>query len=722
MRRYALVIAAVLQAMAAHAGGTRSWELSTYGDFLGGTFTKVALDRDGILEVAPSLEALHESDQAVVWSIARDKDGTVYYGTGHQGGVFRVRPGEEGALLWKAPEIEVFALAVGPGGDLYAGTSPGGKVYRISAEGESTEFFDPGEKYIWSLVFDPQGRLIVGTGDAGKIYRVTPDGQGEPWFDSGQRHVISLAVDGDGAVLAGTDPEGILYRLKDDGAAFALHDSDLPEIRSVIVTADGTIYFAAMGGGMDRLLQTIPAQQVAAQAQVASGAQATVQVSAPQASSTVTYSQPQVVYSGERSTLMRLVDGKAVERIWSSNEENILGLTARARELPGVLFATDREGRVYRTGPNRQISLVSQTGKAQMTSMLLDSDGILIGAAHGGSLFRLSPEPADEGVFKTAPHNTNGVSQWGRLSWVGEAPSGSTIEIRTRSGNTYRPDKSWSGWSEALPASDGSQILSPPARFLQWQATLRGAARLDSVRVHYLPQNAAPVVRSVNVVPEVPKATASAGSSSSNTASSYSITVSASGTSSAPQPAGSKAQASAPSRKLAIVWSAEDPDGDELRAELSFRGAGETSWKKIRDDLPGPRFSIESDALADGLYEFRVRVDDGKTNPEGRALSGERVSRPVLVDHTPPRLEALPDAPPGELRFAAEDAASEIRTAEYAVDAGKWHPILSDDGILDAPREEFTVRPGVLDPGEHLVVLRVRDRAGNTALAKSLVR
>ena len=65
---------------------------------------------------------------------------------------------------------------------------------------------------------------------------------------------------------------------------------------------------------------------------------------------------------------------------------------------------------------------------------------------------------------------------------------------------------------------------------------------------------------------------------------------------------------------------------------------------------------------------------------------------------------------------------SEIRAAEFAVDAGAWKPVLSDDGILDGPREEFTLRLQELEPGEHLVVLRVRDTAGNTALAKSLVR
>ena len=710
---------AVLVPLIGLAAGTRSWELSGYGDFLGGTFRNVALDRDGSLRVAPTLDAVHESDHAVVWSLARADTGDVYFGTGHQGAVMRVAPDGTGSLHWKAPEIEVFAVAVGPDGNVYAGTSPNGKVYRISADGEGAEFFDPGQKYIWSLLFDPDGRLVVGTGDSGIVYRVSSDGEGEAWFESDQRHVISLALDGIGRVLAGTDPEGILYRLDDDGA-FALFDSDLPEIRSISVAGDGAVYFAAMGGGMDRLLQAIPSQQAAVQVQASAAA---VQVGTPQVASAVTYAaQPQVVYAGERAALMRLVDGRAVEKIWTSNEENILGLVVDEGDDPGVLFATDREGRIYRTTADRRHSLLSQTGKAQMTSMLRSPEGVLVGSAHGGALYRLSPEAAPEGVFETAPRDTNGVSQWGRLSWMGEMPAGASIEISTRSGNTYRPDGSWSEWSDPLANANGSQVSSPAARFLQWRAELRGQARLDSVRVHYLPQNSAPVVKSLNVVPEAPKAASSSGSGTSESANSYSITVSASGSSSPPQSTGSAAGGSEPTRTLAIVWGAEDPDGDDLRAELSFRGEGETAWKRIDDDLKGPRHSIESDALADGRYQFRVRVDDGNSNPADRALSAERISRPVLVDRTPPRVAVLPPGPGGDLRFEAADEVSEIVAADYAVDAGKWRPVLSDDGILDALVERFTILPAGLGPGEHLVVLRVRDRAGNTALAKSLLQ
>ena len=721
MRWLAISLLATLQPGVVSAAATQSWELSTYGQFLAGTFTNIALDREGVLRVAPSLDVMHESEQAVVWSLAHSQDGTVYYGTGHQGAVFRVAPAGAGELLWKAPEIEVFALAVGADGDVYVGTSPKGKVYKVTPSGDASEFFDPGEEYIWSLVFDQDGRLIVGTGGGGKVYRVMPGGTGQVWFESGQRHVMSLALDAAGNLLVGTDPAGILFRVSSDGTAFALHDSDLPEVRAIAVGSDGAIFFAAMGGGMDRIMQAIPDQQAPIQGG-ATISQTGAPVATQRVSSVVSYAQqPQVVYAGERAALMRIVDGRTVEKLWTSNEEQLLGMSLSADEDAGVLFATDRGGRIYRTGLDRRLSLVSQTGKSQLTVLMTGSQGMLAGSAHSGALYRLNPRPAESGVYETAPRDTGAVSSWGELSWRASVPEGAGLEIRTRSGNMHRPGPGWSPWSEPLADSNGSPVSSPPARFLQWQATLRGEATLSAVRMHYLPQNSAPVVRSVNVVPETTQSDSASDSQSSDATSSYSITVSASGESSPPTPTAQQGN-SGSVRKLAIVWSAQDPDGDKLRAEVSFRGEGETAWKTIRKDLPGPKFSIDSDALADGRYEFRVRVDDGLVNPAGRSLSADRISSSVLVDQTPPSITVLPAGREGEPRFMASDAVSAIRVAEYSVDAGDWKPVLSDDGLLDARQETFTLRLEDLEPGEHLVVLRVRDRAGNTALGKSLLR
>ncbi len=709
------------------ASSAKTWELSQYSDFLSGKFTRIALEREGRLLVAPEMTTVHETDQSVIWSIVEGPGGTIYFGTGHQGAVYAVSKDGRGKQIWKAPEIEVFAMALGPDGLLYVGTSPSGKVYRLARTGDGEVFFDPGETYIWSLLFDRDGGLLVGTGDKGKVYRVDRTGNGEVWFDSKQRHVMSLALDNEGRLLAGTDPAGILYRVDSKASAFALYDSDLPEIRSVAAAQDGVIYFAAMGGGMDRVLQSVQAQ-VAAQPQVAVAgvqvASGTATVASTQASSTISYAQPIVSYGLERAAVLRLQPGQAVEKLWSSTEENILGLLLKDADGSKAIFASDRYGRMYEVDAQRRLSLVAQTDQPQITAMLSTDEGMLLGSAHGGNLFRFPTGPAKGGVFETAVHDSSGVSQWGRLTWRGSTADGSSIEIRTRSGNSHRPDDTWSSWSAPIRRPQGAVITSPAARFIQWQATLGAGSVLDSVRLTYLPQNSRPVVRSITVLPEAGDSTgaSSAKGATTDTTSSYSITVSAAGDASAPTTSTKATELGAGSQsKLAVSWKAEDPDGDDLRAELGFRGEGEAAWKTIKREIAESKFSIESDALADGRYYFRVRVDDGGVNPAGRALTDEKISYPVVIDHTPPRISLSSNDADAQVRFDAVDAISGLSAAHYAIDAGKWRPLNSDDGVIDSQQESFTITLGKLAEGEHLIAFRVRDRAGNVGLGKTLL-
>ena len=75
-------------------------------------------------------------------SLARSPDGSIYVGTGHEGKVFRVSPGQKSSLLMTAQEPDIFAMAAGPDGNFYVASSPDGKVYKVSPDGKSSVFYD----------------------------------------------------------------------------------------------------------------------------------------------------------------------------------------------------------------------------------------------------------------------------------------------------------------------------------------------------------------------------------------------------------------------------------------------------------------------------------------------------------------------------------------------------------------------------------------------------
>ena len=742
---------------------TKVWELSEYKDFLAGKFENISLSQEAGLTIAPALTPLFSSDQPVIWNVAIARDGTVYLGTGHQGRVYKVDKAGKSSLFWSAPEIEVFALAVASDGSLYAGTSPNGKVYRIDREGRGEVFFDPEQTYIWSIVIAlPTDKkdvnhpeLFVATGDQGKIYRVDSSGEGKLHADTKQRHVVSLALTPQGSLLAGTDPNGIIYRIEKSGKLFALYDSELPEVRALQVAPNGDIYAAAMGGGVSQITQSVSSAQTSA----ASSATTTINVTAaadsppgpggakPQPSSSkqvttqpvVTISQPVISYAGmEKTALLRIRPDLAADKLWTSTEENILALSLTGQDFKPV-FATDHGGRIYQLEGERTARLLTESDQEQVTHLAPGPEGLLVAAAHSGRLSRLENSLAAAGTYRTAVHDAKTISRWGRLSWNGAGLDAAPVEFQTRSGNSARPDDSWSDWSEKITAEDGKAaagftggaISSPPARYIQWRATLRNAdgrlPRLRTVRLAYLPQNSAPVIRSVTVTGSTSSSSSESGTASTagaDASAAYSITVSASGAES-PQAAAGNSQTSvggSGKKMMAVSWQAEDADGDKLIATVSFREDQESEWKVIKKDITSSNLSIESESLADGIYRFRVEVSDKTANPPDTARRAEKVSEPILVDHTPPIVSMQPIEGRTSVRFEASDASSTIQQAEYSVDAGQWIPVFADDGITDSSSETFTVELGDLDEGEHLVTMRVRDRAGNAGLGKAIVR
>jgi len=131
-----------------------------------------------------------------VWSVAADKSGVAYLGTGSPATVIRVdRDGKPFTLL-ETKDVSVQVLKLGPDGYLYAATLPSGKVYKLKPdatakqdESSATLVFDlsragsPDQStakessnkahYIWDLTFDTAGKLYIATGGRARSTALT---------------------------------------------------------------------------------------------------------------------------------------------------------------------------------------------------------------------------------------------------------------------------------------------------------------------------------------------------------------------------------------------------------------------------------------------------------------------------------------------------------------------------------------------------------------------
>jgi hypothetical protein len=739
MKRNLILLAmAMLAAIPVAAVESAFWQVGSYEEFLQGTLRDISLNREGRLRLAPESRTVFSPDETLALSLATDKNKNIFIGTGHQGKVFKVDSSGKGSLFFTSREPEIFALAVAADGALLVGSSPEGKIYRVTPDGKSTTFNDPASKYIWALTLDAKGNLFAATGDQGKIFKIDPAGKSELFFDSKQTHVMCLTLDRDGNLLAGSVPNGLIFRITPQAKAFVLYQSNHPEIHDLALDAEGRIYAAALGGAggkgtpdlfpgkgspviapgvttvtvtasTERAAQETPTAQTPGQAPGGANAGRP----APQASAfPVTQIPP------GRGSLILIRPDNTVETVWSSNTESIFGLAVRGNQ---VLFSTDSNGRIFELDPTKdgpKVTLLAQTRETLATRILLQGTDLYVATSNIAKLFRLTGGPGKEGSYESSVKDTKFISKWGNLTWRADAPSGSTLEFYTRSGNSDRPDHTWSDWAGPYKKAEGETIQSPSARFLQWKAVFKSSndkgPDLSEVTVSYLNQNLPPQVRSVSAI--------SAGDRSSTAGAtaggSGNITVTVGGPSSA-------AMAGAGKTPTIISWQADDPNGDQLAYSVYVRDDDEEEWHLLKDDLRQTTFTIESSTLADGKYVARVVASDGPSNPASVARQAELTSSPFWVDNTPPTVTTVKtevNAGGVEVHFLVHDTVSPIRHAEASVDGEDWVDANSDDGIVDSMTETFSLKPGKLGPGEHVILLRAFDAAGNAGVGKAVVR
>lgn len=701
------------------AGEPVVWEINSRAELLKGEARGVSITDNGVVTLAPRLDRVFDTEQPYIWSAAADAAGNLYLGTGHDGKLFRVGADGKGALLYKAAELDVTAIAIAKDGAVFAATSPDGKVYRVTSDGKADVYFDPADKYIWSLAVLPDGSLAVGTGDNGKLYRVRAAGanaEGSLLLNTNQTHVMSLAVTKQGDLIAGTDPGGLVLRISSDGKAFGLYDAPLREIHALSVADDGSIYALGLS---DAVAVNRPQTAGAADAAAAAATTTEETTATPQAQPTPIRSRNDL--NNVRSAVFRILNDGGTDIVWSST--SITGFALQATRT-GVLLGTSDKGRIYSITDDGRDMLLLQSPEGQISALVARGADVFAASSNQGKLFRYNDARVNEGTYESPVRDAKLASAWGRLWWRGHGP----IQLQTRSGNSDKPDATWSDWSANYSDANGSQIGSPKARFIQWRAVLRGGVgtnaaqpQLEDVSLAYLPRNVAPEILSITILPPGVALQQQIQIQTDPNIESAGL-----------DPAIFGMAAQTPPRRLfqrgarALQWQAEDRNGDTLEYAVFYRSLGESNFRLLKDHIRETFYTVDAASLADGRYIFKVVASDAVENPTGAALSGERLSEVAEIDNTPPVLRAVGNASitGGRVRavFEVEDATGRIKRADVSVDGGTWREVFPDDGIADSPRERFTVELPLDGAGEHTISLRAYDNSNNVGTISVIVR
>jgi len=675
----------------------RSWK--SFSDFLPCQLENVSLESTGRLVLAPQTRLVIDSGEPYIWDITSDPAGVLYLATGNQGRVFRVAGNGDTTLCFAASEPEIYALAEDGRGGLYIASSPNGRIYRRDATGAVRVFCEPGQTYIWDMLFDRAGDLWVATGGKAQLLRVNPAGQISVVLNSEAEHIRCLTLAGE-ILYAGSSRPGLIYRIRKNDTPFVLYDTGVEEVHSLAALPGSWLYAAIRSAGTPAAaavtVSSAISQPAAVEGEESEKGSATPEPALPTTAET----------SGATSQLVRIDTEGYGRPVWPADAGEVQTLLA---DWEGsVLVGTGREGRLYRIDQSGDISLLLKVSASQISVLHRTAVGeLVLGTSNMGLGYRLGAL-VQKGRCESEPVDTGTLSFWGTLSWRGQGP----LLFETRSGNTRKPETSWSAWKPLSGTAGERRIVSPAARFLQWRCTLTIGAQppeLREVNFFCLQKNRPPEIDDIIILPpgdyydpgQEPGADVK----------------------------GITEPAPLPKREYkkgfrTALWQFADPNRDPLLFTLWYRRVEDRHWRRLAGPIAQILYAWDTTQMADGEYRLRLEASDSLTLPLEQGLRAEKISPSFLVDNTAPRIEFSPARQEGHkvlLGFRVCDTASVITHVRVSINAGGWQTLYPVDGICDALCEEFMLPlEGGSAPLE--VAIEAADQLENCSIAHHLIK
>ncbi len=705
MRTKALVALAapLLWTAPLRAEAPRFYNVEGFGEFLDGNPETTAVSEDGAITLPPGVRERFV-DAAASYSAATAWGEDVVVARTADGEVLAIDRAGKSRTLYKAEEKLVTALLATDRGLFVAVAAPA-RIIKVTDNGKASTFHTPDAAYIWGMVEGPANSLLCVTGEPGTVLKVDSSGNGHVLFSPEQEHMRSIARDATLGLFVGGGSRGIVYRSADLKSFRALYDTGHPEVTALAVR-NNFVYAAGVTGA--EALVAEPSKDKRGKGKG----------------------------SEVRSQLVQIAMDGSTETLAGSSDEAVfaLGLDDKGRVLvaTGATGREDPRGRLYTVEPERRlIAMIYQSPSRRITHLVgLPRGATAAVAAEGGRVVHLAGGIAAKGEFLTLPFDTSINSQYGVIQIFGSWPKSTRVSAAVRSGQTAEPDQSWSEWSKEVAAPGGSRPQVPNGRYVQMRLTLTASGSetplVHRVRLAYLRQNLPPFVREVVALKKGVALFA------------LPVDEPKSKTVSLADKAGEEMQRGDGEERgrkrppqarqveqrgaLTLKWLADDPNGDDLRYALQFRALGEGNWQNLGDKLDQPFYTLNSAQLPDGHYQFRVRATDAPSNPDGTELSDSRESRAVLIDNSAPRVDQPKVKVEGRkvtVRTVVADSVGPVTTAEYALDAQDFRPLLPDDGVLDGAGETFTVRLAEVEPGAHVITIRVTDEAENEGFGEA---
>lgn len=581
------------------------------------------------------------------------------------------------------------------GTKLWLGTGLQGKIFVVEG-GKVREVAKVEAPMVASLATDGKGGVFAGLVGSGEVVHVGADGKVDRLVKLEASHVWALVPKGS-TLFAATGPGGKVFAI--DVAAKtakvwaetgADHVTVLQDGGDALYagTSDAALLLRIDGEKSVKAIASFPGIEV--RSLVRSGKAWYVAVNGGQTAAAAAAQKPSAERPGAASPAKTPSANKAGKEaqakgkgaVWKRTDD---GIVTRVFVSPeGMLSELGVVGKTVVAGAARggRVVLGDDFGDVQTLFDVKEEEilGVETGAKGPTTLFTGKSaavytvgQGEGQPIYTTEVLAETGLAQWGRVEMISEGD----LTVETRSGYSDPPSDTWSDWV----AVKSGQIQSPAANFLQVRVKFGDErSRLTELRVYRQVVNRAPLITKIDAVANKAKGT------------------------------------------VALSWTADDPDGDALVFQVTYRARGTRQWLHLHDRWYDKKtMELSPTDMPDGWYEVRVEVSDNAANSPKTARATARISKPFLVDRGRPEVTASVSG--RLLSGVATDAVSRIVRVDVSVDGEPTQLAWAKDGVFDGLSEPFELElPASIDQGPHTLLVTVTDDAGNAAAARVLLR
>jgi hypothetical protein len=528
-----------------HVRPVQIWRQDSEEDFRSGKLDDSTVDSWGRL--SPGFESTANkqvSTEDQIWSSAW-ANGNFYYGSADE--LWRWKADDsKPERIGKLDGIFIPAMVADSQGVIYATSVPSGKVYAIDTKSPGSKpqiVFTASEPIIASLAVDDKDNLYAGTASTGKIYKIDAGShKSSVLFDSGQAHVLSMFYcKPEGTLYFGTGEKGSVYAIDKTGKPHAVYQSPDHFVTGVVKDAKGDLYVSSAGSG--HLVRVAPS------------------------------GEPTTLASSE--AFYKLHYDAATDTVFSGDAEGDITMACVDPITKQSYFMP-----------------VCHTEQEAVLALASDGKNLYSGTSNLAVLRAFKMQLSTKPLFTSAVRDASRSAQWSRMHIMGPFNELSSdllnkVRVETRTGETSKPDETWSAWKQASLRDSSFAVESPAGRYLQYRLSWNtagdriGAEKIDRfalgrIDTTFLPGNTAPQISSISVK-----------------------------------------SGSAVGGKQDVSVTGTDADGDNLLLTLELSSDGGNSWKPIKEDIRSKSAKKDkSDSDSDSSKDDEDKSSEKKTSTD----------------------------------------------------------------------------------------------------------